>query len=180
MINAPNIDVIIQKYNGSYEVIERVRGLVEWAHAGQAYIGGVGGTISQYTHCVAVAERVAALSNSTQYDVMVALMHDLLSGSSITSEVVAYEFGDTVASDVTAVTKLPLETIDEHSLRLLRSNNTRAIAVKMCELDEELFCFGAWNPRYAGGNYYMYRNKELYIKNADLLRKKYSKLINED
>ncbi len=115
-------------YLGEAEVgtIERAYALAERAHSGQMRLSGE----PYISHPLAVASLLADM-RLDQDALAAALLHDVVEDTSITSEQIREEFGETVEKLVAGVTKLG--RIKLHSQAQVQAENIRKMLIAMAE-----------------------------------------------
>jgi len=115
-------------YLGEDEVrtIERAYALAERAHSGQMRLSGE----PYISHPLAVASLLAEM-RLDQDALAAALLHDVVEDTSITSEQIREEFGETVEKLVAGVTKLG--RIKLHSQAQVQAENIRKMLIAMAE-----------------------------------------------
>src|SRR5271154_4386121 len=129
----------VQQYDPSVEGewLTRVYEVADAAHDGQRRASGE----SYIEHPLAVAGILAELEMDRQ-TIAAALLHDVVEDTTITSEVVAAEFGDEIASLVDGVTKLtriPYQSKEDAQVENLRkmfmamARDIRVIIIKLAD-----------------------------------------------
>src|ERR1700752_2700620 len=129
----------VQQYDPSFDGgwLARVYELADAAHEGQRRASGE----SYIEHPLAVAGILAELEMDRQ-TIAAALLHDVVEDTSITSEEVAAEFGDEIATLVDGVTKLtriPYQSKEDAQVENLRkmflamAKDIRVIIIKLAD-----------------------------------------------
>lgn len=126
-------------------------------------------------HPMEVAAHRAMRPNATVEDIVAAILHDVVEDTGITLELIAAEFGITVAELVDALTDI---AVSEDGIRVIRmainnrhtrGTSDRAKAIKLCDVDHNVKNIVAGDPGFA--RKYIPEKKTLLIdadmRNAD-------------